>query len=393
MDHKYNIKNVLIVDDEKSFLLSLVEGLRAYASDFNTLTAENGKEAIEILESVEADLIVTDLKMPGMDGFELLAYVKKNHPDVPVIIITAYYTSEIKERLEALGSFKLLEKPLDFKELVDNIFAELATVSKGYIRGITLPAFLQLVEMEKKTCTIKVRSRGRTGHLYFNEGNLMDADNGTDRNEKAAYDIVCWDQAEIEISSFCKEMGRNISGSLNHILMEGFRIKDESERSADKDPESVQSADDTDLDSVLLEAEESVQHEKSTNPEDYEEEKKMATLKDLLNEFAKLQGVTTVCLVGRDGFLLDSIATTGIDTEMIGAIASSGFGASESMGKQLGKGTLSLTMIEFENGPVLFAPVGEDAFIVIIAERDSNLGMVRLKLKKHCKEIANAAAI
>lgn len=393
MAHNYNMKNVLIVDDEKSFLLSLVEGLRPYASDFNTLTAENGKEAIEILESVEADLIVTDLKMPGMDGFELLAYVKKNHPDVPVIIITAYYTSEIKERLEALGSFKLLEKPLDFKELVDNIFAELATVSRGYIRGITLPAFLQLVEMEKKTCTIKVKSRGRTGHLYFNEGNLMDADNGTDRNEKAAYDIVCWDQAEIEISSFCKEMGRNISSSLNHILMEGFRIKDESERSKAKDPGSVQGADDEDLDSDLLKAEETDQDEKSTNPEDYEEEKRMATLKDLLNEFAKLQGVTTVCLVGRDGFLLDSIATIGIDTEMIGAIASSGFGASESMGRQLGKGTLSMTMIEFENGPVLFAPVGEDAFIVIIAEKDSNLGMVRLKLKKHCSEIANAAAI
>ncbi|MEC4676673.1 MAG: roadblock/LC7 domain-containing protein, partial [Nitrospirota bacterium] len=131
----------------------------------------------------------------------------------------------------------------------------------------------------------------------------------------------------------------------------------------------------------------------STNPEDYEEEKKMATLKDLLNEFAKLQGVTTVCLVGRDGFLLDSIATMGIDTEMIGAIASSGFGASESMGRQLGKGAMSMTMIEFENGPVLFAPVGEDAFIVIIAEKESNLGMVRLKLKKHCNEIANAAAI
>lgn len=122
-------------------------------------------------------------------------------------------------------------------------------------------------------------------------------------------------------------------------------------------------------------------------------EEVMASAKDILTEFSKLQGVDAVCLVGRDGFLLDNIARTGIDTEMIGAIASSGFGASESMGRQLGKGAMSISMIEFEKGPVMFSPVGEDAFLVIIAEKDSNLGMIRLKLKKHSLELATAAAI
>ncbi len=119
----------------------------------------------------------------------------------------------------------------------------------------------------------------------------------------------------------------------------------------------------------------------------------MAGLKEILNEFTKLQGVNAVCLVGRDGFLLDSIAKTGMDTEMIGAIASSGFGASEAMGRQLGKGDMSLSMIEFEKGPVMFSPVGGDAFIVIVADKDSNLGMIRLKLKKHNNELAMAATI
>jgi predicted regulator of Ras-like GTPase activity (Roadblock/LC7/MglB family) len=119
----------------------------------------------------------------------------------------------------------------------------------------------------------------------------------------------------------------------------------------------------------------------------------MAGLKDILNEFTKLSGVNAVCLVGRDGFLLDSIARTGIDSEMIGAIASSGFGASEAMGRQLGKGEMSMSMIEFEQGPVMFSPVGGDAFIVIIGDKDSNLGMIRLKLKKHTGELALAAAI
>jgi len=119
----------------------------------------------------------------------------------------------------------------------------------------------------------------------------------------------------------------------------------------------------------------------------------MADLKTVLAEFTNIPGVNTACLVGRDGFLLDSIAMAGIDTEMIGAIASSGFGASESMGNQLGKGALSMSMIEFKEGPVMLSPIGEDAFLVVVAEKDANLGMIRLKIKKHSAEIVQSAAI
>jgi hypothetical protein len=119
----------------------------------------------------------------------------------------------------------------------------------------------------------------------------------------------------------------------------------------------------------------------------------MSSLKEVLAELTNVPGVNTACLVGRDGFLLDSIAIAGIDTEMIGAIASSGFGASESMGNQLGKGGMSMSMIEYANGPVMLSPVGQDAFLVIVAEKEANLGMIRLKIKKHTSQIAESAAI
>jgi len=112
-----------------------------------------------------------------------------------------------------------------------------------------------------------------------------------------------------------------------------------------------------------------------------------------LSEFTNIPGVNTACLVGRDGFLLDSIAIAGIDTEMIGAIASSGFGTSESMGKQLGKGAMSMSMIEYSSGPVMMSPVGDDAFLVIVADKEANLGMIRLKIKKYAGKIAETAAI
>ncbi|NOY64754.1 MAG: response regulator [Nitrospirae bacterium] len=377
------MKNVLIVDDERSFLTSLSEGLATYDSEFNTLTAENGKKAVETLNSTRIDLVVTDLKMPEMDGFELLAYMSRHHPDIPVIIMTAYGTPEIRKKAHSMGASQYLEKPLDFKDLVDKILLELAASSEGYLRGITLPTFLQLVEMEKKTCTLKVTSRGRVGYLYFNEGELIDAGTESETGEQAAYDIVCWDEAEIEIERRCRQKHRTIHTSLGHILMESFRLKDEKDRN--NSGNRIIEIQDDDVNGLIQQEEQ--------NLELSGKEAKMNTLKDILNEFTKLQSVTAVCLVGRDGFLLDSIARTGIDTDMVGAIASSGFGTAESMGRQLGKGALTMSMIEFENGPVMFSPVGENAFLVIVAERDANLGMIRLKLKKHCHELAAAASI
>lgn len=381
------MKNVLIVDDEKTFLLSLLEGLSSHTAEFNTLIAENGKEASDVLRSAQVDLVVTDLKMPEMDGFELLIHMNKNYPGIPVLVMTAYCTPDIKSRLETINAFPVLEKPLDFKELVENILRELSRKAKGYIRGIELPAFLQLIGMERKTCTLKIKSKGKTGYLYFNEGELMDADSGTNKREKAAFDIVCWDEAEIEIDNICRIKNNNISTPLNKLLLEGFRIKDErllkvnGGKGRDSITDSVE-----DIDSILTGM------DKKGKSFDKKEEK-MNSFKAILSEFIKLQGVNAVCLVGRDGFLLDSTARSDIDVEMVGAIASSGFGASEAMGRQLGKGSLAMSMIEFEKGPVLFSPIGDGAFLVIVADGDTNLGMIRLKLKKLSGELALAIAL
>lgn len=375
MNHAVGRKNVLIVDDEKHFLTSLLDGLSQFAGSFATLAAENGQVAADVLASTPIDLVVTDLNMPVMDGFALLAHMSRFHPGVPAVVMTAYSTPEIKEKLAGFDTLKILEKPIEFKDLVETIRAELGTGSESYLRGITLPAFLQLLEMERKTCTLRVRSKGRVGYLCFREGVLMEADNGAGRGDAAALDIVSWEETEIELSGACKVKERRIRESLAFILLEGFRLRDERERGSSPAAQSAPSP------------------PPPAPPTTHDKEERMATLKELLTEFTKLPGVNAVCLVGRDGFLLDSIAKTGFDAEMIGAIASSGFGTAESMGRQLGKGAMSMSMIEFEDGPVLFSPVGADAIFVIIADRDANLGMVRMKLKKHAGELAAAAAV
>ena len=391
------MKNILIVDDEKSFLSSLIFGFESYAADFNTMTAENGKKAVEVMKSRDIDLVVTDLKMPEMDGFELLAYLSRNYPGVPVIVMSAYCTSEIKTMLKDSGAFTILEKPIDFQDLVNKIFLGLEAVSEGFIQGITLPAFLQLVEMEKKTCTLRIESHGQKGLLYFQDGILIDAETDKEQHESAACTIGCWEDTRIEIESFCRKKMRQIDKPLNYILMEGYRIKDEQQRqNVARTSSSTTVANAAGFEDLWPLTPGMLEEEKPLEKDIYEpdtKEDKVAQTKEILNELAKLQGVDAVCLVARDGFLLDSIARTGTDTEMIAAIASSGFGASEAMGRQIEKGAMIISMIEFEKGPVMFSPIGNDAFLVIIAGKDGNLGMIRLKIKKYCGELAMAAAI
>jgi CheY-like chemotaxis protein len=120
------MKHVLIVEDEKTVQLTLLDGLRKYEKEFRVLTAENGMIAKEVLEKLPVDLIVTDLKMPGMDGFELLSLIRRDHPYIPVIVMTAFGNPELEKWLESVGIFAYLEKPIDFTELTNKILSALA---------------------------------------------------------------------------------------------------------------------------------------------------------------------------------------------------------------------------------------------------------------------------
>lgn len=102
-------------------LLTFAEWLKWYNCNFNVLTACNGMQAVEILKCAVIDLLITDLKMPEMDGYELLAYVAKNHPRLPVIVMTALIDSDVYKRLGALGISNYVGKPIEFNELIKEI--------------------------------------------------------------------------------------------------------------------------------------------------------------------------------------------------------------------------------------------------------------------------------
>jgi CheY-like chemotaxis protein len=115
------MKNILLVDDEIIYLKSLSEGLRQLNRQYNVMLAENGEQALKILNSVKVDVLVTDLKMPVMDGFDLLVRIVKDFPWMQVIVATAFANPDVIRKINALGFTDYIEKPFEFDELVEKV--------------------------------------------------------------------------------------------------------------------------------------------------------------------------------------------------------------------------------------------------------------------------------
>lgn len=222
------MKKVLIVDDDSATRGLLSHVLKPYADNFDILTAENGQEAVGIIENNKIDLVITDIKMPVMDGFEFIANLSNNHPEIPIFVMTAFGTSEIESKVKSFTSTtRYFDKPLNMDILPESILEELDSGAEGLLHGISLASFLQLIEMEKKTCTLIIKSNKKSGALYFIKGELITVESGETRNEKALCELLCWDNVKIEIINHSKKKKKEIKQPLMNILMEGLKIKDE----------------------------------------------------------------------------------------------------------------------------------------------------------------------
>jgi CheY-like chemotaxis protein len=225
------MKEVLIVDDFKPTLETIKSYLtHSYTDELKIHVAENGKEAADSLNSNEIDLVVTDIGMPVMDGLELLAYMSKKHPGIPVIVMTSFGTPQIEERLKKLNAFLYLEKPFDIKELEDKILDGLRSETEGHIRGFSLPSFLQLIEIESKTCTLEIENGEKKGYLYFSDGALIGAKNAEKTGTEAALELLSLEKAEIDILSKCRKTEKTIDTPLHYLLLESARLKDERDK-------------------------------------------------------------------------------------------------------------------------------------------------------------------
>lgn len=215
-------RTILIVDDDPGTLHVLSSGIGTTLDLFDVVTASDGREAVEILERRTVDAVVTDLAMPVLDGFALIAHITNMKRTLPVVVLSGLSPSDIDERLARFGGLRVLHKPASYQDVAEVLIRTLERVDLGQVQGIPLSGVLQLVESERRSCTVVVGSGRRKGRLYFQSGRLINAfseDFGAD-GEAAAYDILGWADTSIAFEPLPEDVRKQIHTPMQLMLIE-----------------------------------------------------------------------------------------------------------------------------------------------------------------------------
>ena len=224
------MKTILAVDDERLVLQVWKRALMAIPG-VSVLTAQDGEEAKGILSAEPIDLVVTDLLMPRMSGYELLIHLYERLPSLPVIVISGEMDLERYPMMEQLGALKILPKPVSPESLQKHATALLeAPKAGGEVHGLGLESFLSLLDMERRTCTLTVRSWRRVGMLYIREGHLVQASARRQDGLLAAFEILKWERPDLSFVDACHIEGSPLDLPLNELLMDAAFIRDLTDR-------------------------------------------------------------------------------------------------------------------------------------------------------------------
>lgn len=382
------MKNVLIVDDEKEFLLSIKAGLEDYQDQFHVLTATNGKNAVKILESNDVHLLVTDLKMPEMDGFELLAYADTNLPSLPLVVMSAFTTPETEKDLISMGVYNILEKPVDFEELVNSIFTGLGNGTQGgSLRGISLASFLQLIEMEQETCLLEIHDgSNKVGLIYVKEGALQDARCSKKIGEEAVLALLCIKNVRISFSKLPKKrVKKRIKRQLISLIMEGATQKDDAMLAVIGSSETNHMGKKV-VDKGDLEVFDPVQISNKQNKNKVTEVTEMA-LEKHLEDLKEIKGYKAAGIMSFTGEILASDSRdTNIDLNIVGATFNDIFRAAHEASEKIGLQTCKTATIETPIGIIVMCCSGVKAkvhfHIIGILTADGNQALMKMQMDK-----------
>jgi len=232
------MQHVLIVDDEKTLTWSLEKALARDREIYQVTTVNSGEDALEQLGTKGFDVIVLDIRLPGINGLDLLLKVRKEMPHVKVIIMTAYGSSDIREKAIARGSFYYIEKPFDVEDLRSLILKALKREDgvgfNGSISGLQLPDLIQMNCLSQSTTALYVNKNNRKGVLYFEDGQIVHAAVGDVVGEDAVYTILSWSSGDFRFVGGERSPRHTINKNWEYLLIEGMRKSDEMSLELDK---------------------------------------------------------------------------------------------------------------------------------------------------------------
>src|SRR5437868_2982412 len=237
-----NVK-ILLVDDNRMVLGLLREALEPLA---RVTTAGDGADAL--LKAVEEtpDLLVSDYRMPGMDGRQLVEKLKSRSSTSAVSVVLLATKSDISEKLALQDhpADDFVEKPFFLKEaiqrikrVIDKIALEKmakASSSDGVVRGnlsqMNVIDLVQSLEMGRKSCLLKLTNENEKCEMYFREGQVSHAVYGPLTGDAAVFKVLRWTGGSFQIDFEGKTNQESTTLNTQGLLMEGLRLLDESRR-------------------------------------------------------------------------------------------------------------------------------------------------------------------
>lgn len=215
-------KKILVVDDDAIFAAGVRAVLESLASSVEVFEVGDGVAALEVLDAQDIDLVVSDLRMPRMDGVELLSEILNRALDVPVVMLSGRRDAVDTTRANELGVLSFLDKPVDYDELIDAVERALQPRPRAVMRGFSLAGLLQLVNLDRKSTTVSVRSGETVGRIFVSEGEVVDAWLGNDFGKAAFFEIMGLQTPLLELAPLPAQVQRCITDPLNQLLLDAF---------------------------------------------------------------------------------------------------------------------------------------------------------------------------
>jgi CheY-like chemotaxis protein len=226
---------ILLLDDDEQMLELYQELLRNLPSQPEVTTSSSGARAIALLESEPFTLLITDLRMPKMDGLQVLAIVRRKYPQLRIIVLTGVLDEEYRSRAYALGVDLFWQKPSSseefqfFKDCIESLLGrEVAT--EGGFRGMQSKSLVDLIQLEclsQSSSVLRITQGSVEGKIWVQEGEIIDAAAGEFKGEAAFKEILSWKSGNFEIQPAEANHPRTITGSSQGLLLDSAQALDE----------------------------------------------------------------------------------------------------------------------------------------------------------------------
>lgn len=219
-----NTEKILIVDDDPLVLDTLKE-IVSYQTDYNVITAADGLIALEILQKEKIPVVISDFRMPNMDGIELLVKIKNMDSDMKVILMTGFYEPLLEEIAKKNGAIAIHQKPINFQKLVEDINSFTTKSERGFkgsINGIDLPVIIQMLCLTHSTKTIHITydNQAFMSSICIKEGNIIHAEFDDLIGSEAFKAIIKLNEGNFKVGMTSSSTPQTIKESWNKLLLD-----------------------------------------------------------------------------------------------------------------------------------------------------------------------------